>query len=99
MCMPCIYLASYLFYKCTIYTHASVSNSSFINPLNSLSWLLRLELSEVEVEIGKFSSLRQEVEEEERVFQVLKAQKAATRLQQEKGTSLKLQLKMQHLKE
>uniref|UniRef100_A0AAQ6IMB2 Cilia- and flagella-associated protein 74 n=1 Tax=Anabas testudineus TaxID=64144 RepID=A0AAQ6IMB2_ANATE len=58
-----------------------------------------LELSEVEVEIGKFSSLRQEVEEEERVFQVLKAQKAATRLQQEKGTSLKLQLKMQHLKD
>lgn len=58
-----------------------------------------MELSEVEVELGRFSSLWQEVQEEERVFQVLKNQKAATRLQQEKKASQNLQLKMQHLRE
>ncbi|XP_039657369.1 cilia- and flagella-associated protein 74 isoform X5 [Perca fluviatilis] len=57
-----------------------------------------MELSEVEVELGRFSSLRQEVQEEERVFQVLKNQKAATRLQQERKASQNLQLKMQHLR-
>ncbi|XP_032377237.1 cilia- and flagella-associated protein 74 isoform X4 [Etheostoma spectabile] len=58
-----------------------------------------MELSEVEVELGRFSSLRQEVQEEERVFQVLKNQKAATRLQQERKASQNLQLKMQHLRD
>ncbi|XP_035863811.1 cilia- and flagella-associated protein 74 isoform X3 [Sander lucioperca] len=58
-----------------------------------------MELSEVEVELGRFSSLWQEVQEEERVFQVLKNQKAATRLQQEKKASQNLQLKMQHLRD
>ncbi|XP_067447707.1 cilia- and flagella-associated protein 74 isoform X2 [Thunnus thynnus] len=57
-----------------------------------------LKLSEVEVELGRFSSLRQEVQEEERIFQILKAQKAATRLQQERKASQNLQLKMQHLR-
>lgn len=61
--------------------------------------LLRLELSEVEVELGRFTSLRQEVREEEQVLQALKAQKAATRLQQEWKASQNLQLKMQHLRE
>ncbi|KAG7226924.1 hypothetical protein INR49_022219 [Caranx melampygus] len=59
---------------------------------------LELELSEVEVELGRYSSLRQEVQEEEQVFQVLKAQKAATRLQQEKKASQNLKLKMQQLR-
>ncbi|KAM3618715.1 uncharacterized protein V6R79_023944 [Siganus canaliculatus] len=58
-----------------------------------------LELSEVEVELGKFSSLRQEVHEEERVFQFLKAQKAARRLQQERKTSQNQQLKIQRLRD
>lgn len=58
-----------------------------------------MELSEVEVELGRGSSLRQEVQEEERVFRVLKAQKAATRKQQERKVSQNLQLKMQHLRE
>ncbi|XP_076597344.1 cilia- and flagella-associated protein 74 isoform X1 [Chaetodon auriga] len=58
-----------------------------------------LELSEVEVELGRFSLLRQEVQEEERVFQVLKAQRAVTRLQQERKASQNLQLKMQHLRD
>ncbi|XP_070767007.1 cilia- and flagella-associated protein 74 [Enoplosus armatus] len=58
-----------------------------------------LELSEVEVELGRFPSLRLEVQEAERVFQVLKAQKAGTRLQQERKASQNLQLKMQHLKD
>ncbi|KAM7404384.1 hypothetical protein PAMP_011732 [Pampus punctatissimus] len=58
-----------------------------------------LELSELEVELGRFSSLRQEVQEEERVFQVFKAQKAVTRLQQERKACQNLQLKMQHLRD
>lgn len=61
--------------------------------------LLRLELSEVAVELGRFSSLQQEVQEEERVFRVLKAQKAATRIQQERKAGQNLQLKMQRLRE
>lgn len=64
-----------------------------------LSLLLRLELSEVEVELGRCSLLRQEVQEEEQLFQVLKAQKAATRLQQEREASQNLQLKMKNLRE
>lgn len=64
-----------------------------------LSLLLRLELSEVEVELGRCSLLRQEVQEEEHLFQVLKAQKAATRLQQEREASQNLQLKMKNLRE
>ncbi|KAK2851123.1 hypothetical protein Q5P01_007399 [Channa striata] len=58
-----------------------------------------LELSEAEVEISRFSSLRQEVEEEVCNHQALKAQKASTRLQQERKASHKLQLKMQHLRD
>ncbi|XP_040915235.1 cilia- and flagella-associated protein 74 [Toxotes jaculatrix] len=60
---------------------------------------LELELSEVEVELGRYSSLRQEVQEDERAFQVLKAQKAAARLRQERQASQNLQLKMQHLRD
>ncbi|KAG7519814.1 hypothetical protein JOB18_016556 [Solea senegalensis] len=60
---------------------------------------LELELSKVELELGKFSALRQEVQEEERIFQILKAQKAATRLQQEREAGQNLQLKMQHLRD
>ncbi|XP_030278233.1 cilia- and flagella-associated protein 74 isoform X3 [Sparus aurata] len=58
-----------------------------------------LELSEVAVELGRFSSLQQEVQEEERVFRVLKAQKAATRIQQERKAGQNLQLKMQRLRD
>ncbi|XP_019718484.1 cilia- and flagella-associated protein 74 [Hippocampus comes] len=57
-----------------------------------------LELSEVELEVGKFSVLRQEVQEEERVFKVFKAQNAVKRLQQEKNNSHTLQRKIQQLK-
>ncbi|XP_051805300.1 cilia- and flagella-associated protein 74 isoform X1 [Acanthochromis polyacanthus] len=57
-----------------------------------------LELSEVEVELGKFSLLRQEVQEEEQLFQVLKTQKAAARLQQERRVNQNLQIKMQQLR-
>ncbi|XP_067384004.1 cilia- and flagella-associated protein 74 isoform X2 [Channa argus] len=58
-----------------------------------------LELSEVEVDISRFSSLRQEVEEEERDYRILKVQKASMRLQQERKANYKVQLKMQHLKD
>ncbi|XP_033944061.1 cilia- and flagella-associated protein 74 isoform X4 [Pseudochaenichthys georgianus] len=58
-----------------------------------------LELSEVEVELGRFSSLRQEVQEEERAFGVLKKQKATKRLQQERKASQHQQLRMQHLRD
>ncbi|XP_029994704.1 cilia- and flagella-associated protein 74-like [Sphaeramia orbicularis] len=50
-----------------------------------------LEFCEIEVELGRFSSLRQEVQEQEQTFQILKAQKAATRLQQERKVSQNLQ--------
>ncbi|XP_071331418.1 cilia- and flagella-associated protein 74 isoform X2 [Trachinotus anak] len=60
---------------------------------------LELELSEVEMELGRYSSLRQEVQEEERVFQVFRAQKAVTRLRQERQASQNLQIKMQHLRD
>nr|XP_015822445.2 cilia- and flagella-associated protein 74 [Nothobranchius furzeri] len=54
------------------------------------------ELIKVEVELGKVSMLRQEVQEEEELFQTLKAQKAATRLQQERkvGQNLQHELKL-----
>ncbi|KAM8864233.1 cilia- and flagella-associated protein 74 isoform 8-T9 [Spinachia spinachia] len=58
-----------------------------------------LVLREVEVELGRFSSLRQEVQEEQRLFQAHKNQKTSTRLQQERKASQNLQLKMQHLKQ
>ncbi|XP_029362700.1 cilia- and flagella-associated protein 74 isoform X2 [Echeneis naucrates] len=60
---------------------------------------LELEVSEVEVELGRYSLLRQKVQEEEEVFQVLKAQKAATRLQQEKQASQNQLLKMKQLRD
>ncbi|XP_054636590.1 cilia- and flagella-associated protein 74 [Dunckerocampus dactyliophorus] len=52
-----------------------------------------LELSEVGLEVEKFSMLRQEVQEDERVFKVLKAQKAVKRLQQERKNNQTLQQK------
>ncbi|XP_036960629.1 cilia- and flagella-associated protein 74 isoform X2 [Acanthopagrus latus] len=58
-----------------------------------------VELSEVAVELGRFSSLRQEVQEEEQVFRVLKAQKAATRIQQERKAGQNMQLKMLRLRD
>ncbi|XP_035998411.1 cilia- and flagella-associated protein 74 [Fundulus heteroclitus] len=57
-----------------------------------------LELNEVEVELGRVSLLRQEVQEEEQLFQVLKAQKAVTRLQQERKASQNQQRKMKLLR-
>ncbi|XP_008411306.1 cilia- and flagella-associated protein 74 isoform X1 [Poecilia reticulata] len=51
-------------------------------------------LNEVEVKLGNVSALRQEVEEEEQVFQVLKAQKAVTRLEQERKVSQNRQRSM-----
>ncbi|XP_061129000.1 cilia- and flagella-associated protein 74 isoform X2 [Syngnathus typhle] len=57
-----------------------------------------LELSEIELEVGKFSVLRKEVQEEGRVIEVHKAQNAVKRLQQEMNNSHTLQLKIQHLK-
>jgi len=53
----------------------------------------------VEVELGRFSSLRQEVQEEERVFKALRSQKAARRLQREGKASQNRQLKTQQLRE
>ncbi|XP_060913194.1 cilia- and flagella-associated protein 74 [Labrus mixtus] len=58
-----------------------------------------LELTEIEVELGRVSLLREELKEEEQVFQVLKGQKAATRLQHEKQARKNLQLKSQLLRD
>ncbi|KAM4609911.1 cilia- and flagella-associated protein 74 [Polymixia lowei] len=57
-----------------------------------------LELCQVEVALGRFSLLRQEVEEMEQAFQALKAQKASP-WQQENNATQSLWLKMQHLKD
>lgn len=48
----------------------------------------------MEVEVGRLSLLRQEVQEEDLVFKDLKAQKAATRLQQERKATQNLYHKM-----
>ncbi|XP_013865837.1 cilia- and flagella-associated protein 74 [Austrofundulus limnaeus] len=58
-----------------------------------------LELNEVEVELGMVSSLRQVLLEEEQKFQDLKAQKAATRLQQERKVGQNLQRKTKLLRD
>ncbi|XP_034446990.1 cilia- and flagella-associated protein 74 isoform X2 [Hippoglossus hippoglossus] len=60
---------------------------------------LKRELNEVEVELSRFSSLRQELQEEELLFQDLKVQKAATRLRQEREATQNLQLKIQQHKD
>ncbi|CAB1417022.1 unnamed protein product [Pleuronectes platessa] len=60
---------------------------------------LKRELNELEVELSRFSSLRQELQEEERLFQDLKVQKAATRLRQERDATRNIQLKIQQLKD
>ncbi|XP_029975349.1 cilia- and flagella-associated protein 74 [Salarias fasciatus] len=57
------------------------------------------ELSELEVELGRFSSLREEVQQEEQLFQALKVQKATARLQRERKVGQNLQLKIQRLRE
>ncbi|KAM6924912.1 cilia- and flagella-associated protein 74 [Xenentodon cancila] len=67
--------------------------------INSKLRQQELELSEVEVELGKVDLLRQELQEEERLFQVLKAQKATTRLKQETKVRQNLQQKMKHFRE
>ncbi|KAM9786037.1 cilia- and flagella-associated protein 74-like [Neosynchiropus ocellatus] len=56
-----------------------------------------LDLSELEVELGRFSSVQQELYEDEQAFQHLKTQKAKRRLQQERKANHSLQLKMQQL--
>ncbi|XP_029910701.1 cilia- and flagella-associated protein 74 [Myripristis murdjan] len=58
-----------------------------------------LELCQVEVELGRFCLLRQEVEEEEQVFEALKAQRVVARLQKENNVSQRLQRKIQHVKD
>ncbi|XP_053705397.1 cilia- and flagella-associated protein 74-like isoform X2 [Synchiropus splendidus] len=56
-----------------------------------------LDLSELEVELGRFSSIQQELYADEQAFQRIKTQKAKKRLQQERKASHSLQLKMQQL--
>ncbi|XP_077581620.1 cilia- and flagella-associated protein 74 [Stigmatopora nigra] len=57
-----------------------------------------LQLKQFELEIGKFSVLRHEVQKEEQIFQVHRAQNAVKRLEQEKNNSQMLQRKTQQLK-
>ncbi|XP_061590862.1 cilia- and flagella-associated protein 74 [Cololabis saira] len=57
------------------------------------------ELSEVEEELGRVDLLRQELQEEEQLFQVFKAQKATQRLKQEKKVRQNLQQKMKHFRD
>ena len=73
----------------------SVSLSLSLSP--SLLYC-RLELLQVEVELGRFSLLREEVQEEEQAYQALQAQRGAARLQMEDAAVLGLQRKTQRLK-
>ncbi|XP_041712166.2 cilia- and flagella-associated protein 74 isoform X1 [Coregonus clupeaformis] len=57
-----------------------------------------LELCQVEVELGRFSLLRVEVQEEEQAYQVLQAQRGEARLQKEDTSTQSLQLRKQCLK-
>ncbi|XP_047218154.1 cilia- and flagella-associated protein 74 isoform X5 [Girardinichthys multiradiatus] len=57
------------------------------------------ELNEVEVDLGRVFLLRQELQEEEQRFQVLKAQKAVRRLQQERKVSQNQQHNMKLLRD
>ncbi|XP_046895327.1 cilia- and flagella-associated protein 74 [Hypomesus transpacificus] len=57
-----------------------------------------LELLQVEVELGRFSLLREEVQEEEQAYQTLQAQRGAARLQMEDAAVLGMQRKTQRLK-
>uniref|UniRef100_UPI0037E86F41 cilia- and flagella-associated protein 74 n=1 Tax=Semicossyphus pulcher TaxID=241346 RepID=UPI0037E86F41 len=67
--------------------------------INSELKKLELELSEVEVELDRLSLLQKDLKEEEQIFQVLKAQRAATRFQREKKFCKNLQLKLQLLRD
>ncbi|XP_027868908.1 cilia- and flagella-associated protein 74 isoform X1 [Xiphophorus couchianus] len=46
-----------------------------------------MELNMIEVQLGNISKVHQEMEEDEQLFEVLKAQKAVTRLEQERKVS------------
>lgn len=53
--------------------------------------LVRVEMSELELGLNKISLVRREVQEQERNFHMLKAQKTATRLELQKKVSKNLQ--------
>lgn len=53
--------------------------------------LVRVEMSELELGLNKISLVRQEVQEQEGNFHMLKAHKAATRLELQKKVSKNLQ--------
>ncbi|KAM9505754.1 cilia- and flagella-associated protein 74 isoform 3-T3 [Salvelinus alpinus] len=57
-----------------------------------------LEMCQVEVEMGGFSLLRVEVQEEEQAYQALQAQRGEARLQKEYTSTQSLQLRTQCLK-
>ncbi|XP_052338113.1 cilia- and flagella-associated protein 74 isoform X1 [Oncorhynchus keta] len=57
-----------------------------------------LEMCQVEVEMGRFSLLRVEVQEEEQAYQALQAQRGEARLQKEYTSTQSLQLQTQCLK-
>ncbi|KAM9342390.1 cilia- and flagella-associated protein 74 [Pholidichthys leucotaenia] len=58
-----------------------------------------LQLNEVEVELGRVSVLRKEVQEEEQLFHSVKVQKAEARLQQERKARENRKLKMKNMKD
>ncbi|TSL97243.1 Cilia- and flagella-associated protein 74 [Bagarius yarrelli] len=57
-----------------------------------------LELCQVEVELGQFLALRQQLEQEEKKFQALKQEKHTQRLQREKSIAKGAKLKAQRAK-
>lgn len=61
--------------------------------------LVRVEMSELELGLDKISLVRREVQEQERNFHMLRARKAATRLEIQKKVSKNLQHQIQRQKQ
>lgn len=61
--------------------------------------LVRVEMSELELGLDKISLVRREVQEQERNFHMLRARKAATRLELQKKVSKNLQHQIQRQKQ
>lgn len=68
------------------------SKSTFIFALIYIL-LSRLELCQVEVELGQYLGLRQELEQDEKTFQSMKKEKHNQRLEREKSITKRAKLK------
>lgn len=97
--MRCAFKAKYGPYLMTASQHRLMRTISAIatSRLLRVCVFVRVEMSELELGMNKISVVRREVEEQEQNFHMLRAQKAATRLELQKKVSKNLQhqIKMQ----